>query len=108
MSGKKKNVNIEVFLDDNDKIARLPAPNRTRIPVLRYLAGKFKEDKIYSQKEVNAIIDAWHSFGDYFILRRLLIDYRFLARTADGSKYWVLKEEENDAEGTGGWTGKRN
>lgn len=108
MSGKKKNVNISVFLDDDGKITRVPAPNRTRVPVLRYLAGKFEEGIVYNEKHVNAIIDAWHSFGDYFILRRLLIDYRFLARTADGTKYWVVKEEEKDAEGTGGWTGKRN
>ena len=82
-------------------------PNRTRIPVLRYLAGKFEEDLVYSQKEVNSIINEWHNFGDYFILRRLLIDYGFLARTADGSRYWVVKED-NSAEETGGWTEKRN
>jgi hypothetical protein len=106
MSSKKK-VMISIFLDENGKITRLPVPNRTRIPVLRYLAGKFEEDMVYSQKEVNAIIDAWHSFGDYFILRRLLIDHRFLARTADGAKYWVIKEDKA-AEGADGWTEKRN
>jgi hypothetical protein len=106
MSSKKK-VKISIFLDENGKITRLPVPNRTRVPVLRYLAGKFKEDRNYSEKEVNLIIDEWHSFGDYFILRRLLIDYRFLARTADGAKYWLIKEDES-AEGTGRWTEKRN
>ena len=106
MSSNKK-VKISIFLDENGKITRLPMPNRTRIPVLRYLADKFEEDIFYSQKEVNAIINAWHSFGDYFILRRLLIDYGFLARTADGAKYWVVKED-NSTEETGGWTEKRN
>ncbi|WP_282432900.1 DUF2087 domain-containing protein [Pelotomaculum propionicicum] len=75
-------------------MTRIPVPSRTRIPVLRYLASKFEEGIFYSEKQVNTVIDAWHSFGDYFILRRLLIDYNFLlARTPDGSKYWVVKKE---------------
>lgn len=94
MSQTKKKINISVFLDDAGKIKQIPAPNRTKIPVLAYLAGKFEEDRIYSEKEVNGIIDAWHTFGDYFILRRLLIDYNFLERTLDGAKYWVAKIED--------------
>lgn len=94
MGQTKKKINISVFLDDAGKIMQVPAPNRTKIPVLAYLAGKFEEDRIYSEKEINGIIDAWHTFGDYFILRRLLIDYKFLERTLDGAKYWVAKKED--------------
>lgn len=95
---KSKKINISGFLDDDGKIAQLPVPNRTKIPVLGYLAGKFNEGHVYSEKEVNAIIDAWHTFGDYFILRRLLIDYNFLGRTPDGAEYWVIKKEEEDGQ----------
>lgn len=91
----KKQISISVFLDDCGKIMQIPAPNRTKIPVLDYLASKFEKDKIYTEKEVNAIINAWHTFGDYFILRRLLVDYRFLGRTVDGAKYWVVKKEDS-------------
>ena len=90
----KKEINISVFLDDAGKIVQIPVPNRTKIPILAYLASKFEEDRIYSEKEVNGIIDAWHTFGDYFILRRLLIDYKFLDRTPNGAKYWVAKQDE--------------
>ena len=96
MSRRNKKINIAVFLDDTGKIARIPVPNRTKIPVLGYLAGKFEADRIYSEKEVNAVIDAWHTFGDYFILRRLLVDYNFLARTPDGAKYWVVSNGEEE------------
>lgn len=95
MSASKKEINISIFLDKAGKIVRIPALNRTRIPVLAYLAGKFEEGRIYNEKEVNEIINAWHTFGDYFILRRLLIDYKFLERTPDGAKYWVVKKEAN-------------
>lgn len=94
MNKSEKKINISAFLDDTGKIVQIPAPNRTKIPVLAHLAGKFEEGRIYSEKEVNGIINAWHTFGDYFILRRLLVDYKFFERTPDGEKYWVIKKED--------------
>jgi hypothetical protein len=88
-----KKVNISAFLNDAGKITQLPAPSRTKIPVLAYLAEKFEENEIYNEKEINEIIDTWHTFGDYFILRRLLIDYKFLERTSNGAEYWLVKKE---------------
>ena len=90
---EKKEISISAFLNEAGKIVRIPAPNRTKIPTLAYLASKFEDDRIYSEKEVNGIIDMWHTFGDYFILRRLLIDYKFLERTPNGERYWVIKKE---------------
>ena len=92
--GKKKNVSISAFLDKSDKIVKIPVPNRTKIPLLEYLAGKFEKDRVYSEKEVNQIINEWHTFKDYFILRRLLIDYKFIKRTPNGEKYWVINNED--------------
>lgn len=94
MSEIKKKINIAAFLDDAGKIVQIPAPSRTKIPTISYLASKFEEDRIYSEKEVNEVINGWHTFGDYFILRRLLIDYKFLERTTNGDKYWVVKKEK--------------
>ncbi len=94
MIATKKKISISTFLDDAGKIVRIPAPNRTKLPTLGYLAGKFEEGKIYSEKEVNGIINDWHTFGDYFILRRLLVDYKLLGRTPNGERYWVIKKEE--------------
>lgn len=71
------------------KIVQIPAPLKKKRAVLAYLAGKFERDRTYNEKEVNAILDCWHTFGDYFILRRLLVDYNFLDRKPDGSAYWV-------------------
>ena len=95
MKSTKKNTNISVFLNDQGKIMQVPVPNRTKIPVLSYLANKFEADRFYSEKEINEIIKEWHTFEDYFILRRLLIDYGFLDRTPDGKKYWIVKKEDD-------------
>jgi hypothetical protein len=93
-----KSTNISAFLDEEGKIRQIPVPNRTKAPVLQYLAGKFEAGRDYKEKEVNSIIDAWHTFNDYFILRRLLVDYNLLARTPDGSRYWVVEESISQKE----------
>ena len=61
---------------------------KKKLAVLEYLAEKFDKDKDYTEKEVNHIIESWHTFGDYFLLRRGLVDYKLLCRTPDGSRYW--------------------
>lgn len=99
MSKTKKEVNMSAFLDKDGKIKQWPASNRAKTAVFTYLAGKFEKDRIYNEKEVNEIINAWHTFGDYFILRRSLIDYKFLQRTPNGAEYWVTsKEDEKESE----------
>jgi hypothetical protein len=92
----KRKPNISHFLDEEGKIKQLPAPNRTKLPVLEYLASKLEEGIIYKEKEVNELINQWHSFSDYFLLRRLLVDYKFIERTPDGAKYWVVSKDKNE------------
>ena len=96
---------IAVFLDSDGRIKQLPVPNRTKVPVLAYLAEKFDAGRDYTEKEVNAIIDTWHTFGDYFLMRRSLIDYAFLMRVPDGSRYWVNEEKRTTIEP---WTEEEN
>lgn len=84
---------LERFFDDNGKIKTWPSKKDTKVQVLKYLSTKFEYDKFYNEKEVNAIIEHWHSFNDYFLLRRGMIDYKFLSRTRDGGKYWRERKE---------------
>jgi hypothetical protein len=85
-------------LDSEGRVKALPAKYTVRQEILAYLAGKFEKDRIYTEKEVNAIIDNWHSFGDFFLLRRSLIDSRLMTRTPSGSQYWI---ENRDVPGRG-------
>ena len=84
----KEKTDISNFLDDSGKITRLSQKNRLRTEILRYLAGKFLNNHSYTEKEVNSICEEWHTFGDFFILRREMIDYQLLHRESDGSRYW--------------------
>ncbi|WP_461615616.1 DUF2087 domain-containing protein [Clostridium sp. Marseille-QA1073] len=80
--------NIERFLDDKGRIKIWPAKKELKVEILSYLASKFEYNYFYTEKEVNSIINEWHTFEDYFLLRRGLIDYKLLSREKDGSKYW--------------------
>ena len=79
---------IDKLLDKEGRIKQLPAKGMAKQEVLAYLATKFNVDIDYTEKEVNEIIKAWHTFDDYFLLRRELIDFQFLCRKIDGSRYW--------------------
>lgn len=93
MSDGNKEVNISAFLDEEGKIKQWPAASKNKIAVVGYLAGKFEKDRIYNEKEVNEIINTWHTFNDYFLLRRSLIDYKFMGRTRNGAEYWVISND---------------
>ncbi len=82
---------ISQFLDDKQRIKSWPAKKDRKIAVLYYLSEKFEEEVKYTEKEVNEIIKRWHTFEDFFLLRRGLVDMKFLLRARDGSVYWKEK-----------------
>lgn len=84
-------ISISRFMDKDLKVKIWPAKIEMKKEVLRYISTKFENGRLYTEKEVNEIIESWHTFGDYFIIRRGLIDYHFMSRSKNGSRYW--KEE---------------
>jgi len=83
--------NIDRFLDKNSKVKIWPSKKDKKIQVLKYIAAKFEDDRIYNEKEINSIINDWHTFNDYFLIRRELIDYKLFSRTTNGSAYQKAK-----------------
>ncbi len=79
---------ISRFLDAEGRIKTWPSKKDMKEAVLIYLAEKFEYNKTYNEKEVNSIIQQWHTFNDYFLLRRGLIDFGLLSRTRNGASYW--------------------
>ena len=79
---------IENYLDDLGRIKQWPSKWSIKAKVLTYLSTKFEDEVQYSESEVNEILKKWHTFNDYFILRRGLIDTGLFKRQADGSRYW--------------------
>jgi hypothetical protein len=89
------------FLDRSGKLTMWPpARQRDKLLILEYLAGFFEQGRIYNEKEVNEVLLLHSTFKDAAALRRALYEYRFMSRTRDGSRYWLIgtgtPEEEQD------------
>ena len=76
------------FINEIEGIVVWPKKRLEKKLVIEWLSSKFEFEKEYSEKEVNNIIKAHHSFNDIPLLRRELVSNRLLERTDDGSIYW--------------------
>lgn len=86
----RKNGNTEMlksFLDGNGRLTAFPAKRKMKLYALMYLSEKFEKDRSYTEKEVNALLCEWHTFGDPATLRRELYNHRFIDRDSLGKEY---------------------
>lgn len=68
-------------------LVSFPLKEKKRVAILQHILKNFDTNKSYTEKEINAILKP--IYEDYVLLRRLLIDYGFMARLQDGSSYWI-------------------
>lgn len=87
------------FLDRSGKLTTWP-PNRQRdkVLILEYLASFFEQGRVYNEKEVNEILLLHSTIKDAAALRRALHEFRFMNRTRDGSRYWLIGTETPEQE----------
>jgi hypothetical protein len=78
---------IERFLDQNRLVQVWPKKHADKQLVCEYLVTKFDTDRTYLEREVNDILKQWHTFSDWPLLRRELIERRLMTRDRDGTKY---------------------
>jgi hypothetical protein len=76
---------LRAFLVDGRLVA-FPAARGKRRIVLEHIAAAFEPGVRYPEREVDAILRAWHP--DHAALRRYLVDEELLAR--DGGVYWRI------------------
>lgn len=75
------------YFDDTGHLKEFPAKEKKKIVVLRKISENFKHDKRYPEAEVNRLLK--RIYDDYATIRRELIEYGFMDRTANGSSYWI-------------------
>ena len=74
---------LRAFVRD-DRLVSIPAQHSKRLVVLRHLVHVFEPGVRYPEREVNALLAAWHP--DVAALRRYLVDEGLLTR--DAGVYW--------------------
>ena len=73
--------------DGRTLIKRFPAKEKRKIIIMQKIMNDFSTGVDYSEKEVNEVIRRY--FDDFESVRRALIQYGFMDRTKDGTRYWV-------------------
>lgn len=84
-------MNISVlapFLNEEGLLTQYPARRAKQLVALEYLASKFETGRRYTEQEVNELLNHWHTFRDWAMLRRDLFDSGLINRDKDGSAYW--------------------
>lgn len=79
------------YLDNQGRVKDWPSTKfkEAQMAVRKYLASKFEVGQQYTEKEVNALLNQWATFGDWALLRRELFMHQMINRMKDGSAYWV-------------------
>ena len=80
---------LKNFLDGENRLKAFPSKRKLQLCAVRYLAEKFEPGRIYTEGEVNGVLNRWHTFRDPETLRRELYQNHFLDRKRDGSAYWL-------------------
>ena len=81
---------IDQFFVPGGTLITIPVKAAKKIAVLKEIAKKLSPDTKYPEKELNAVIAAYHP--DTAAIRRHMIEYGILERDG-GSVYWVVKSE---------------
>ena len=82
---------MDKLINEHDQITRWPKKAWKKL-VITFLGTKFENNHIYSEKEINRMIENHHLFEDTTLLRRELISQKILSRHDDGTKYWKIHE----------------
>ena len=84
-------VKIKYF--KNEKLVTIPKKEKNKIPVLQIVLEMLKERSFeFTEKELNEAIK--EIYPDYSLIRRYLVDYKFLERDNYGRIYKIVGERD--------------
>lgn len=79
---------VATYFDNNGALKQIPSKEKKKIIILSEIIRNFHKDSVYTESEVNNILKRIYE-EDYPTIRRALIEYGFMDRSDDCSKYRV-------------------
>lgn len=76
--------------DAQGRLVRWPSRHQVQRYAIWGLWLHFDSRRVYTEAEVNEVINAHHNFGDHCTLRRELVEMKLLARSDGGREYRKL------------------
>ena len=77
---------VRIF-DPEGKLVRWPSKRSQQELCLWVIWSKVPAGQVFTEKEINLLLNDNHLFGDHPLLRRWLCDYGMMSRTRDGREY---------------------
>ena len=79
---------IKAYMNEHGALLQFPAKEKKKIILLGEIIKQFERQVEYTEKEVNDVLKRIYAI-DYPTIRRALIEYGFMERTMDCTKYHV-------------------
>ncbi len=77
---------LQLF-DATGRLERWPLKLSIQRLVMWVLWTRFDARRVYTEREVNQVLKAWHLYGDHATLRRELVNHQLMTRRSDCSEY---------------------
>ncbi len=78
---------VEKYLNTNGEVIIWPKKHADKQIVCEYLVSKFDFSTTYHEREINEVVKKWHTFSDWPLLRREMVERKLLKRNIDGTEY---------------------
>lgn len=88
ISDQERKKTIATYMDENGALKQFPAREKKKIILLGEIIKNFKVDTEYTEADVNKVLRRIYE-EDYPTIRRALIEYGFMDRSSDCTKYRV-------------------
>lgn len=85
---------VSSYIQADGSLKMIPSQTKKIKIILDYVVNAFEFDVSYSEKEINEILKSYNP--DTSMLRRFLVDYKYLHRERDGSRYWRPKDHPSN------------
>lgn len=82
------------YTNQDGTLKMIPTKSKKIAAVLDYLILSFEKDIVFSEHQVNDILEKF--YPDPTTLRRYLIDYGYLGRSRNGAQYWRIGTQASD------------
>lgn len=83
---------LKNYVDDKGRLISWPSKRSLQLVALEYLAQKLDAGKTYSERDINTLLNRWHTFSDPALLRRELYELGRLNRSKNGAEYWATPQ----------------
>ncbi len=79
---------LDTFLEPDGRIKAFPTQEKKFLVILRMVVKAFEPGVRYTEKQVNEILSRYSD--DTALLRRNLVEYKFMDRQGGGGEYWRI------------------